>query len=401
MKKKFSSKVLENGMTVLHEMRDLPVVSVMFGVKSGGVNEELSEKGISHFIEHMLYKGTKTRDYQKIAEEIERRGGVLNGFTADNMTGFLCKMPSKHLSVALEVLGDIVSNPLFNSDEIEKERHVIFEEMKMHKDNPGRYSLEGAQSCLFSGTLGEDLIGDEKTVGAMTRDILKARFDSVYSPCNMVLSVVGDCEFDALVAFAEKNFEKGACVNKKVDFGLRNEVRIEEREGLGQANLVFAYHVPVSGDKGSYVARVLGALMTDGLSSRLSMEIREKHNLAYAVSGGAHICSTFGYNFVHVGCMKENVEKVKEIILKEFDKLASGLEELELSQVKEQMIGNYYIEMENSQEQMINLFSAEVNGKAEDFYDYDKRIEAVGIAEVKKMASGVGNNYSFFALVPK
>jgi len=136
MRGKFFRKVLKNGMTVLFEKRDIPVVSVAFAVRNGGVNESTNEKGISHFIEHMLYKGTPTRNAKKIAEEIERNGGDLNGFTAETITAYWCKMPSKHLDIALEVLSDMVKNSLFDEKEMEKERKVIFEEIKKYHDNP-------------------------------------------------------------------------------------------------------------------------------------------------------------------------------------------------------------------------------------------------------------------------
>ena len=156
MENKFYRKVLKNGMVVLFEKRDLPVVSVVFAVRNGGANEDISEKGISHYIEHMLYKGTPSRNAQKIAEEIEKNGGELNGFTDETVTAYWCKMPSKHLNIALEVLGDMVRNPLFDAGEMEKERKVIYEEMKMRKDRPNIYVMDKVQSFLYGGSLGED-----------------------------------------------------------------------------------------------------------------------------------------------------------------------------------------------------------------------------------------------------
>jgi len=115
MKPKFYRKVLKNGMIILFEKRNVPVVSVAFAVRNGGINESLDEKGISHFIEHMLYKGTPTRNAKQIAEEIEKNGGQLNGFTDETITAFWCKMPSKHLDIALGVLSDMIKNPLLKN----------------------------------------------------------------------------------------------------------------------------------------------------------------------------------------------------------------------------------------------------------------------------------------------
>ena len=398
MAKNFHRKVLKNGMTILFEKRDLPVISVIFAVRNGGINEEIKEKGISHFIEHMLYKGTPTRNSKKIAEEIEKNGGELNGFTDEAVTGYWCKMPSQHLDVALNVLSDMVKNPLFDKKELEKERKVIFEEIKMRKDHPHVYVLDKIQSFLYTGTLAHEIIGTYESMKSIDRKKITDSFKQIYQPNNMILCVVGNTNFDKLVKFAEKNFGKEKGKISKLKIGLKNESKIEKRKGIDQANLVFAYHVPLAEDKKCYAARILNALMAGGLSSRLFQEIREKRNLAYAVKGESNINKEFAYNLVYVGTMEENVEKVKKIILEEFEKVSKELIEKELEQVKEQLIGNYQIAQEDSQIQMVNLLSFELDGNAEEFYDFEKNIREVKLEDVKELAKI--KNYSFFALVP-
>lgn len=399
MKKQFYRKILKNGMTLILEKRVLPVVSVAFAVRNGGINETLSEKGISHFIEHMLYKGTPTRNAKKIAEEIEKRGGDLNGFTSEIVTAYWCKMPSKHLDVALDVLSDIVKNPKFDKKELEKERKVIFEEIKMKRDNPRVHVFDEIQKSLYSGTLAIDLIGTYETMGAIDRKKIVEKFKQVYKPNNMILCVVGDADFDKLVKFAEKNFSKEKGKVPKQKFNLKNESKIEKRKGIDQANLVFAYHVPLANDKKSYAAKVLSCLMVEGMSSRLFSEIREKRNLAYAIKGDSAITKDFAYNLIYVGTMKENVQIVKKLILEEFEKVSKSLGERELKQVKEQLIGNYHISMEDSQSQMLNLLLHEIDGNAKEFYEFEKNIKAVKLGDVKKLANM--KNHSFFALVPE
>jgi predicted Zn-dependent peptidase len=399
MKPKFYRKVLKNGMTLIFEKRDLPVVSVVIAVRSGGINEKPSEKGISHFIEHMLYKGTPTRNSRKIAEEIEKNGGEFNGFTDETITAFYCKMPNKHLSLALDVLTDIVKNPLFDAKELEKERKVIFEEVKMRKDTPHIYVLDNLQSELYSGTLGLNLIGDYKTMGEINRDKMIKKFEQIYQPNNMILGIVGDANFEEVVNFAETNFGNKKGSIPQINFSLKNSSRIEKRKGIDQANLAFAYHVPLAKDKRSYAALVLETLMAGGMSSRLFSEIRDKRNLAYSVKGDSNINRDYAYNAIYVGTTKENVEKVKEIILKEFKEVSEALTEKELSQVKEQLIGNYKISMEDSQAQLINLLTYEIEGNAKEFYNFERDIKAVKLSDVKKMAKI--KNYSFFALVPE
>ena len=399
MAKNFHRKILKNGMTVLFEKRDIPVVSIAFAVRSGGINEDLSEKGISHFIEHLLYKGTKKRDAKKIAEEIEKNGGELNGFTGEEITAFWCKIPSKHIGLALDVLSDMIKNPLLDKKELEKEREVIFEEIKMHRDSPRLYVLEKIQGLLYSGTLGKPLIGDYKTMQGIDRQKILKKFRETYRTGNLILCVVGNADFNEIVNFAEKNFKKGKSRVFKLKIILKTESKIEKRKGIDQANMIFAYHVPLATDKKNYVAQVLSALMTRGMSSRLFTEIREKRNLAYTISGGASINKNFSHNIIYAGAKKENVEKIKKLILKEFEKVSKNLKEKELRQVQEQIIGNHQIAVEDSQDQMVNLLAYELFGDAREFYDFEKNILEVKLKDVKNLAKI--KKYSFFALVPE
>lgn len=399
MTPKFHRKILSNGMTIIFEKRELPVVAVAFAVRNGGINETINEKGISHFIEHMLYKGTPTRNAKKIAEEIEKKGGELNGFTDEAITAYWCKIPSKHLNTALEVLSDMIKNPLFDAKELEKERKVIFEEIKMRKDSPHIYVLDNIQRELYNGTLGFNLSGTYETMSNIDRKNLIDKFKQIYQPNNMILGIVGDADFGEIVKFAEKNFGNIKGKVPEIEFSIKNGTKIEKRKGIDQANLVFAYHVPLSTNKKSYAAEVLGTLMAGGMSSRLFTEIREKRNLAYSVRGDSSITQFFAYNSVYVGTKKQNVELVKKIILEEFKKVAEELTKKELNQVKEQLIGNYHISMEDSQMQLISLLLHEIDGNAKEFYEFEKNILQVKLKEVKELAKI--KNYSFFALVPE
>jgi predicted Zn-dependent peptidase len=401
MKPKFFRKVLKNGMTVLFEKRDLPVVSVAFAVRCGGINEDSKEKGVSHFIEHMLYKGTPTRSAAQISKEIEKNGGVLNGFTDEIITAYFCKMPSNKLNVALNVLSDMVKNPLFDGKEMDKERKVIFEEIKMRKDNPRIHVEDRIQNCLYEEPLGKDLIGTYETMSSIDRKEMLRRFNEVYSPNNMILCVVGDADFEKLVNFAEGNFGKKIGSIPKYKIKKKNKIVIEKRKGLDQANLIFAFHIPLSEDEKNYAARVLVALMGRGLSSRLFNEIREKRNLAYSVSGESVVFRDYAYNKIYVGTQKENVGKVKELIIKEFKKVSKDLGEKELQSVKEQLIGNYNISMEESMTQMASLLYHEIDGNVQEFYEFEEKVKNVKLEDVKEIAKKAVKEYSFFALVPE
>ena len=398
-KSKFQRKKLKNGMTVLFEKRDNEIVSVAFAVRQGGINETAKEKGISHFIEHMLYKGTEKRNSKQISAEIEKNGGVLNGFTDEELTAYWCKMPSKHINVALNVLGDMVKNPKFDEKEIEKERKVIFEEMKMYKDNPRLYVIEnGLKKVLYDGDFSIPLIGTESSMKRNNQEKLKELFNKTYAPENMILCVVGDVNFKEICDFAEKNFAGKGIVPVKMEIRKINKTIIEKKKGIDQANLVFSYHAPEASKKERHIAQVLSCIMVGGMSSRLFQEIREKRNLAYAVKGDYVGGKEYGYNFIFVGTSAENVEKVKQIILLEFKKIET-LTEKEFEEAKEQLIGNNKISQEDSQEQMVDLLSHEISGKAEDSYEFEKEIRQVKLEDVKKLANF--KDYSFFALLPE
>jgi len=305
-------------MTILFEKRDLPVVSVAVAVRSGGINESIEEKGISHFIEHLLYKGTNKRTSKQIAEEIEKNGGELNGFTSENITAFWCKMPSENIKIALDVLSDMVKNPKFDEKEIEKERKVIFEEIKMYHDNPRFHVFNEIHRSLYEAPFGIPLIGTIETMNSINREKLIKKFNKIYTPNNMILAVVGNADFKEIVDYAKKNFGKKKQIIPEFKIKLKNEIRIEKRKGIDQANLVFAYHVPLITDKKAYASKVLSAIMAEGMSSRLFEEIREKRNLAYAIKGDTTLTKDFSYALIYSGTTKENVEKIKKIILRKY-----------------------------------------------------------------------------------
>jgi predicted Zn-dependent peptidase len=393
-------KILSNGMTVVFKKRTNKVVSVAFAVRYGGANEKKEHKGIAHFIEHMLYKGTPTRDAHKISTEIEKNGGELNGFTSEQVTAYWCKIPSKHLNVALDVLSDMVKNPLFDQKELDKERKVIFEEMKMYKDNPRMYVFEKIKSLLYSGDFSIPIIGTESSMKRNTRERLKSFFDEIYVPENLILCVVGDANFKSLCDFAEKNFKKKKTQKlSKVIIEKRNNEMVERRKSIDQANLVFAYHTPLFYEKEYFSAQVLTTLMAGGMSSRLFSEIREKRNLAYAVKGFMESEKDFSFSGVYIGTTPDKVKEVKNLIIEEFQKLKDNLKTEEVELVKEQIIGNKVLSEEDSHNIMLDLLFSEIRNNACDSEKFLSRIKSVRVSDVKKVADF--KKHSFFALIPE
>ncbi|MBS3072989.1 insulinase family protein [Candidatus Pacearchaeota archaeon] len=391
-------KILSNGMTVVFKERKNGVVAVSFAARYGGINEKAEHKGIAHFIEHMLYKGTPKRNAQQISMDIERNGGELNGFTSEQCTTFWCKIPSKHLDVALDVLSDMVKNPLFDEKEVDKERQVIFEEMKMYQDNPQLHVFERIKSLMYRGDFSISLIGTKESMNSNSSKRLKEFFSEIYTPQNMILCVVGEADFDYLCDFAEKTFVKDGNKIFYPSVETSKGEEIGKRRGIDQANMILAYHVPLD-ESMEYTAQVLSVLMAGGMSSRLFAEIREKRNLAYAVKAFYDSEGKYAYSGVYVGTTPENVDIVRDLIVKEFKEVSESLDKKELESVKDQIIGNYFISQEDSFSLMYDLLKSEIKGDAKKVEEFVDNIRNVRLEDVKKLANI--KDWSFFALVPE
>ena len=243
------------------------------------------------------------------------------------------------------------------------------------------------------------MIGTHESMNSITRKKMSEKFREVYKAGDMILCVVGNADMKEITGFAEKNFKKAKSriMTKKIE--KRNKTTIETRKGIDQANLVFAFHSPLSTDKRVYASKVLMSLMANGLSSRLFTEIREKRNLAYSIMGDVTANRFFSYSYVYVGTRKDKVDEVKKLILSEFKKVSEKLSDKELEQAKQQVIGNYRISMEDSSGQMHQLLLSEIDGNAEDFYRFEENVKKVKLKDVKSLAKI--KDHSFFALVPE
>lgn len=393
----FYKKKLKNGLTVLFEKRKLPVVASSVSVKFGSEYEPMALKGVSHFIEHLVFKGTKSRTNKQISEEIEKKGGILNAFTSEEITSYWNKLPSKHLDTGVDLVADLALNPLFNNLDLEKERKVILEEIKMYHDNPQVYVLEKIKELLYKKPFGMFGAGTMETMSKISRSDVLGIFNSAYSTNNMILSVVGKADFQEICKLGEKIFPFGNKGVRERIPAMQNQNLIEKRKGVDQANLILAWHVPTLLDKRRYSIEALDVILARGMSSRLFSEIREKRGLAYAVRGFLEQDRNYGYEMIYVGTTKDKVRKVKELILKEIKKMQK-LERKDLDEAKEQLIGLRKVASENSEAVMTAMILEENAGKAEEYYKYEERINAVRLQEVRNLAKLKG--YSFIALVP-
>ncbi len=396
---KFQKRVLNNGLTVLFEKRDVDVTTVMLGVRYGSAYDSVEDKGMAHFIEHLCFKGTDKRNVREIASEVERIGGDLNAFTHEEVTAYHVKLPSRHLDIAMDVIFDIFFNPIFPSADVAKEADVICEEIKMYKDNPMRHTLEKIKENLYEEPFGYSGAGRAEVIKGMTREKLKKEHDRIYVPNNSVLCVVGNNDFEEVVALAEKLSadKSGGKKLEMKDIVLMNVESGEIRVGIEQANVALGFHFPKASDKNRYVAEVFSAILGEGMSSRLFSEVREKRGLVYGVKTFLDNGNNYGYLIIWAGADPGKVGEVKRVCLEEFFKMKNLTEE-ELNDAKVQVVGNRKVESEGSSETAVNLVMEEIGGNVEEYYDYEALINKVTLEDVRKLASKV--EYSSFSLEP-
>jgi predicted Zn-dependent peptidase len=401
---KFQKKVLDNGLTVLFEKRDVDVTTVMLGVKYGSAYDSVEEKGMAHFIEHLCFKGTARRNVKEVAEEVEKVGGDLNAFTHEETTAYYVKLPSNHLDVAMDVIFDIFFNPIFPEDDVKREAGVICEEIKMYIDNPMRHVLDKIKMNLYEVPFGYTGLGRSEVVLSMTRKQLVEKHNEVYVPGNSVLCVVGNNNFEDIVALAEKltlgvRGQKSEVEELKVpEIVLKNISDSESRDGLEQASVAIGFHFPKASEKENYAAEVFSAILGQGMSSRLFSEVRERRSLAYVIKSDLDVGKHYGYMVIWAGTDPSKVDELKKVCLEEFEKMGDLTEE-ELETAKVQVVGNRKVESEGSSDTAVGLIMEEISGKAEDYYDYEVKIGEVTLDDIRMLARK--SEFASFSLGPK
>jgi len=393
----FYRKKLDNGITVIHEKRNIPIFAVASSIKFGAQYENANIKGISHFIEHLVFKGTKKRNVDEISREVESKGGIINAFTGEEITCFWNKMPIKYFCLGSDISRDLVTNPLFEEEPLERERKVILEEIKMYNDNPSTFVLERIKEKLYRSPFNMSVAGTIGTVANLSREKIINLFNSVYSTNNIIFSVVGDVSWDEVLNEA-KRFPK---TNKKINeikIGLRNGEEIYKRKGIDQAHEVIGFHMPNLKEKNRYSAEIFDGILGGGMSSRLFQEIREKRGLCYAIKSNLEQSKNYAYEMIYVGTTKNKIKKVRELILAEIKKI-QNLDLNVLNEAKERLIGLREINKEKVDSTMFDLLQEEMGGNAENYYKYEENISKVKLSDVRKLSNL--KNYSFVALVPE
>ena len=383
----FNKKVLSNGLTIIHEKRDVDVSTVMFSVKFGAMYESEKEKGVAHFIEHLCFKGTDKRDVREIAQELEGVGGELNAFTHEEVTAYHVRLPSEHLELAVDVLGDIFFNANFPAAEVERERNVIIEEIKMYRDNPRAHVLESIKSNLYEKPFGMFIGGSEETVRSFSRDFLIEKHKKIYVPKNTVLCVVGNNSFEEVVALAEKyvGFEREGIEFGELDIKKKIKDSSDKRSDLMQANLALGIHMPDLTEDKKYAVEIFNCILGEGMSSNLFTEVREKRGLVYGVKSELDMGRNYGYMIIWAGTDPSKVDEVIKVSKEEFLKMKDVSADV-VEKAKIQVIGNRKVGSEGSNESAVNMILEAFAGNIEDYYNYSKNINSISVEDVRKLA---------------
>ena len=388
-----------NGLNlVLTEMPGRKSASVGVWFKTGGRYENSSNKGIAHFLEHMIFKGSRKYSTDKIKRTIEGLGGNLNGFTSEELTCYLAKVPFKHAELTLEILSDISFNPKLEPKEIEKERSVILEEIKMYKDHPAVYVNELLDKLMWpDNPLGDPIIGNEKTLLSLKREDLLSFKNEFYNPLNTIISVSGALKSKDIFK-RSKNIFSGLKPLKKSKFiPVKNEcfsprVNIFSKN-TEQTHLAIGLYGLARRHKDRYVLSVLNVILGGNMSSRLFDKVREKKGLAYEIASVAKYFQDTGMFEVHSGVKNENMSECIKVVLNELARLKKEyVTKDELKRAKEFYSGQLELALEDSLEYM--LWSGEAiasEGKVDSIADILKSVSSVNEEDIKRVANFIFN----------
>jgi predicted Zn-dependent peptidase len=386
-------EVLSNGLTILsEEMEHIRSVSIGIWIKTGSREEDPKWNGISHFIEHMVFKGTENRSAEDIARQVDSIGGNMDAFTAKECVCFNVKVLDEHLPIALDVLSDLVLRPVFKSEDIERERGVILEEIKMDEDNPDYLVHEiFTQNFWRDHALGRPILGTKETVKRFAAAPVRERYAERFVPGNIIVSAAGHLKHEPFVQLVAKHFDRmkaGKNGFKSPIPKVVPKIVLRNKKSLEQVQICMGVpSYPIAHEE-RHASYVLNTLLGGGMSSRLFQNIRERQGLAYAIYSDLNPYRDTGCLSVNAGTSRETAGKVVRSIVAEFQKLKSELVPAEeLRRAKDQLKGSLMLSLESSTARMSNLARQEMY--FDRFFSMDemiKKIEEVTSEQLKRIA---------------
>lgn len=362
----FQKELLKNGIRIVTE--EIPYVnSVSIGlwIKAGSRYESIENNGISHFIEHMLFKGTKKRSAKEIANSIDKIGGQLNAFTSKECTCLYAKVLDAHFDIALDVLADMFFNSNFDHEDIEKEKGVVLEEINMYEDSPEDLVHDLFSQTVWSGnSLGMPVLGTESSLGNLKREKILDYFNNNYIPQNIVISVVGNIKHTDAVKNVRDYFEKSKPGNREAIQILTPNFEPEymfKNKLTEQVHLCMGFVGVDIKSEAYYPMLILNNIFGGAMSSRLFQKIREDRGLAYSVFSYPSSFVDCGLFSIYAGSKPGNLKSVAELIMEEITILKEkGITEEELYDSKEQLKGSYILGLESTSGRMISIGKSEL-----------------------------------------
>ncbi len=358
--------VLPNGLTILTErMEHVRSVAMGVWIKAGSRHESAEINGISHFVEHMVFKGTRSRSAQRIAREVDAIGGNLDAFTGKESICLNIKVLDEHVGQALDVLSDMVMNPVFSDEDILRERGVILEEIKMDEDNPDYLISEiFTQNFWKDHPLGKPILGTRETVKSFEQNTLFGYYGERFHGGNIIFSAAGNLEHDDLVAKVVARFE-ALPSGTNSGFGEApstvSRIIMRNKKALEQVQLCLGVPSPPIAHEQRYVTLVLNTILGGGMSSRLFQTIREERGLAYAIYSDLNPYRDTGALCVYAGTPASKALQVIELIMDEFRRMKNELlTSDELQRAKDLLRGNILLGLESSTSRMSNLARQEM-----------------------------------------
>jgi predicted Zn-dependent peptidase len=402
MKENIEITRFTNGLAVLTEkMPDVRSATLGFFFKKGSRHEPAKLNGISHFIEHAVFKGTEKRSALDIAVETDRLGGNFDAFTMQEMTGFAMKTVDKDLPRAFDLLADMLTNPRFDETELEREQQVIVEEMRMVEDSPEEYLGELFNQAIFpQHPLGMPIEGTEKTVRAFNHRVTDEFHKQVFQPENLVIAVAGNIEHAPIVELAKRFFgrqkakggrRRTAAAAEFEDSAapeLSAPILLKKKRGLEQAHFVLATPWIDARSERRYAAHLLENILGNGTSSRLWQTIRERHGLAYSVGASGVSFLDCGFFSVYAGTAPNQIGKAIDLSVAELKKIKrEGVSAEEIELAKQQSVATILLGLEDSSNRAANLAQQEITfGKQIPLEETLRKIEQVRAEEIRELA---------------
>ena len=395
---KIQKKTLKNGLRVIAlPMKDSPTATVLVMVEAGSKYEEKKESGISHFLEHMCFKGTERRTKSiDISHELDAVGAVNNAFTSQEFTGYYAKAHAKHVDTLFDVISDLYLNPTFPTADLEKEKGVIIEEMNMYEDLPQRLVYDEFMTLLYGDQpAGRTILGDREVIKNATRETFISYRNKHYVPSATILLVSGNIEPAKIFKAAEKTFgileSRPKTSKKKVKDTQTSPVLRFRQKTTDQAHLILGIRTFGVGNKQSSTLDVLHAVLGEGMSSRLFQKIREDLGVAYYVRSNAEYFTDHGFLAAAAGVDKKRTTEAVAAILGEWKKLTiEHVTERELQKAKESLLGGLVMGLESSDAVAEYAGLQEIlKHTIETPKEYEKKIRAVTANDVKKLAQKI------------